>query len=116
MADDPTVLGMINRKLEDISCDVKDIKKEMKEGAVRMENHSVRLKEMECDVKDLKDGQKKIKEAVYNHAGDKKMHYNQGYHETFSEKIWRKKAEIIVSAVLGGITGLFAYLKSIGVI
>lgn len=116
MDGDPTVLGMINKNLDDISKDVKEIKKDMKAGAVMMENHSGRISHIEEDVKELSSGQKKIKETVYNHATDKNLHYNQGYEETFTEKAWRKKGEIIFSAILGSITGLIAYLKSTGVI
>jgi len=88
---DPTVLGMINKNLEGISADVKEIRKDLKDGAVTMGKHDIRLGNIENDVKDLKKGQKKIKESVYNHANDKKSHYNQGYKETFTQRTWRRK-------------------------
>ena len=101
---DPTVLGMINDNLNDISTDVKEIKKDMKAGAVKMENHDVRLGNVEHDVKDLSNGQKKIKETVWGHANDKKVHYNQGYEETFGQRTWRRKDLIAL------MTGIFALI------
>ena len=107
MTGEPTVLGMINSKLNDISCDLKDIKKDLKDGAVRMENHNGRLKNVENNINDLKNGQKKIKETVYNHANDKELHYNQGYKETFAQRTWRRKDLI---ATLTGIFALISWL------
>ena len=106
MTGEPTVLGMINSKLNDISCDLKDIKGDLKDGAVRMENHNTRLCFIEEDVKDLKTGQKKIKEAVYKHSDDKKLHYNQGYEETFPQKLKRKSPELTVSGIVITIVSL----------
>jgi len=102
---DPTVLGMINANLENISFDLNEIKKELKNGAVRMENHNVRLKNIECDVRDLTNGQKKIKKELYNHVNNREDHYNQGYKETIPQRMWRKKVEItIITSVLGILT------------
>lgn len=97
---EPTVLGMINDNLKDISIDVKEIKKDLKDGAVTMENHNVRLGNIEHDVTDLKDGQKKIKETFWNHSNNKKKHYNQGYKETFPQKAWRKKGELTLLTMI----------------
>lgn len=105
MGDDPTVLSMINDNLNSINTNIDEIKRDMKSGAVTMGKHDVRLGHIEDDVKSLKKGQKKIKESVYNHANDKKVHYNQGYKETFKQRAWRKKGEIgITSLILGIIT------------
>jgi len=101
MSSDPTVLGMINDKLTGISTDVKEIKKDMRTGAVKMENHRVRLENIETDVTEIKEGQKKIKETFWKHTLDKKKHYNQGFEETFTQRAWRKKGEIgLITAVL----------------
>ena len=103
---DPTVLGMINDNLNEIKVDVKEIKKDMKSGAVKMENHNVRLGNIEGDVKDLKTGQKKIKESMYDHANDKKEHYNQGHKETFTQRTWRRKDLIALTTAITAIIGI----------
>jgi len=105
MTGEPTVLGMINKNLDTISGDIKEIKDDMKNGAVKMENHSVRLENIETDVKDLKNGQKKIKEKVFDHATDKKVHYNQGYKETFSQRTWRRKDLIALMTAIATTIG-----------
>ena len=102
---DPSVLGMINDNLKTISTDVKEMRKELKHGAVKMENHSGRLSHVEKDVKELSNGQKKIKKELFNHKNNRKEHYNQGFKETIPQRMWRKKGEIgIITSVLGLIT------------
>ena len=100
MADIDMVYDLVKETREDVS----EIKKDMKDGAVKMENHTVRLGHIEDDVKCLKKGQKKIKESVFNHADDKKVHYNQGYKETFSQRTWRRKDLIAL------MTGIFTLI------
>lgn len=104
---DPTVLGMINEKLGDISDDVKVIKKDLKSGAVTMENHAVRLESIEHEVSEIKTGQKKIKESLWNHINSKKVHYNQGFKETIPQKVARKKAEITIITIITTVIGWF---------
>ena len=50
------------------------------------------------------------------HVEDMEKHYNPYYNETFTEKIWRKKAEIIIAAIIGSASGILALLASYGVI
>lgn len=102
---EPTVLGMINDKLTDISSDVKEIKTELKESAIKAENHDVRLIDMERDVKEIIKGQKKIKKDLYDHIADKKTHYNQGYKETIPQKVIRKRWEISVITIITTVIG-----------
>ncbi len=104
MDGDPTVLGMINKNLNVISKDVKEIKEDMKSGAVTMGKHDVRLGHIESDVKELKNGQKKIKESMWKHVNSKIVHYNQGYTETFTQRTWRRKDLIAL------LTGIFALI------
>ena len=101
MADIDMVYDLVKETRNDVS----EIKKDMKAGAVTMENHSGRLGHIENDVSELKSGQKKIKETVFNHASDKKTHYNQGYTETFTQRTWRRKDLI---ALMSGIFALIS--------
>ena len=95
---------MIYDLVKETRDDVKGIQKDLKEGAVTMENHTVRLKGIEGKVECLEDGQKKIKGALFEHVSDKKKHYNQGYSETFVEKAWRRKDVIaLATAIATGI-------------
>lgn len=101
MADIDMVYDLVKETRNDVS----DIKKDMKTGAVTMGRHDLRLGHIEDDVKSLKTGQKKIKETVFNHANDKKVHYNQGFKETFPQRVWRKRGEIgLTTSLLGIIT------------
>lgn len=97
---EPTVLSMINTNLGDISTDVKEIKRDMKSGAVKMENHEVRLG------------------TVEKHIDDPKIHYNPYYSESIPQKLWRKKPEIAAGGGLGTvIVGIIiALLSRYGVI
>lgn len=99
---DPTVLGMIHSKLGDISTDVKEIKNDMKEGAVKMENHEQRLLNVE--------GKTKLNEKItIEHIKNKKKHYNPYYSETFRQRTWRRKGDIGV-ATGGSLTVLTVVL------
>lgn len=104
---DPTMLGMINENVKEIKSDVKEMRKELKEGAVKMENHSGRLKHIEKNIKELSNGQKKIKETIWNHSNNKKTHYNQGFKETFPQRTWRRKDLIAL------MTGIFTTITLI---
>ena len=103
MSDEPSVLGMINKNLDTISGDVKDIKQEMKNGAVKMENHEGRLKNVEKDTKELKGN-------FRTHVTNKEKHYNPHYSESFGQKVRRKKGEIGVASAGGGLIGLLIFL------
>jgi hypothetical protein len=50
------------------------------------------------------------------HHDDMEKHFNPYFNETFTEKLWRKKAEIVVAAIIGSATGILALLASYGVI
>lgn len=98
---EPTVLSMINDNLNTIAEDQKDIKTSVQRIDKAQAVDSQRLDYLEGDVKDLTTGQKKIKKAMFNHSIDKKVHYNQGYKETFPQRAWRKKGEIgLLTAIL----------------
>ena len=101
MADIDMVYDLVKETRNDVS----EIKKDMKSGAVQMENHTVRLGNIEEDVKCLKTGQKKIKESLWNHVNDKKKHYNQGFSETIPQKVARKKTEITIITILTTMIG-----------
>lgn len=90
---EPTVLGMINRNLNDISIDVKEIKADIKAGAVKMENHDVRLGNIEICQKELKDD-------FQHHVTNKKKHYNQGYEDTVLKRLSRRKIEISIGTII----------------
>jgi len=103
MGGEPTVLGMINTNLEGISKDVKDIKTDLKNGAVKMENHEGRIK---ANASGLKATQK----MSIKHIENKEKHYNPYHSESFGQKIIRKKGEISVASVGGGLIGLIIFL------
>ena len=90
---EPTVLGMINNNLNCISADVKEIKDDMKKGAVKMENLDVRLGHVECD-------QEELKGNFTEHIKNKKKHYNQGYEDTLKDRLGRRKAEITIGSII----------------
>ena len=94
MTGDPTVLGMINDNLKEIKDEQKKITSCMTGMKVDVATTKVKVDNLETDVKDLKTGQKKIKKEMFNHAIDKKVHYNQGYKETFPQRVYRKKGEL----------------------
>jgi len=99
---DPTPLELIVKQLDRIEEKQDETNKCLTNIKVRQEGNYNRSKKNE--------------KAIEEHLKNKDLHYNQGYNETFTERAWRKKGEITVSAILGSITGLLAYLKSIGAI
>ena len=101
MSDDPTVLGMINDNLNSISSDVKEIKKEMKTGAVLMENHEGRIGQLEKD-------RSIVRKTFVKHINNKKKHYNQGYKEGPVDKVLRKKYEYLALLIATAIIGFVA--------
>lgn len=106
MGGEPTVLGMINESLTEIKCDVKEIKDDLKNGAVKLENHEQRILNVE--------GKTTLNEKItVEHIRNKEKHYNPHYSETFRQRVWRKRGEIGVAT--GGSIGigslLFALLK-----
>lgn len=91
MNGDPTVLGMINKNLDDIKTSVDDIKEDLKNGAVKFENHEQRLLNVE--------GKTKLNEKItIEHIKNKEKHYNPHYSESFKQRMWRKRGEIGVAA------------------
>jgi len=98
-------IDMIYDMVKETNSDIKQIKTDMTAGAIRMENHSVRLKNIEESQKRLETGQKKIKKDLFDHIGDKKKHYNQGYKETIPQRIMRKKVELTVITIITTILG-----------
>ncbi|MHA1805950.1 MAG: hypothetical protein ACTSX2_00075 [Candidatus Thorarchaeota archaeon] len=107
---DPTVLELINNRLNEIAIDVKDIK-----------NCQINLKITDEQLKattarnELKIAE--MQEAFLNHVGDERRHFNPYYNETYFQKIRRKKAEVGTSVSIGTIlaTVLIALLKYYGV-
>jgi len=100
---DPTVLGMINDNLKEIKTDVKEIKGELKKGAVKMENHEQRIVSVE--------NKTTLNEKItVEHITNKKKHYNPHYSESFGQKIKRKRGEIAVGAGGGGLIGAIIIL------
>jgi len=97
---EPTVLGLINNNLTNLNRKVDGLVTSVGNVDVKQENHDVRLGHIEHDIDCLKDGQKKIKDVVYNHANDKKVHYNQGYKETLPQKLKRKSPELTISGTI----------------
>ncbi|MHA1662536.1 MAG: hypothetical protein ACTSVR_04700 [Candidatus Thorarchaeota archaeon] len=98
-------IGMVYDLVKETRNAVSEIKDDLKNGAVKMENHNVRLGHIEADVKDLKTGQKKIKTDLWEHINSKKKHYNQGYTETIPQKVARKKVEITIITILTTLIG-----------
>lgn len=102
---DPTPLGMINDSLMSIANDQKKIVSSVAAIDKTQAVDSKRLDHIEGDVKYLKAGQKKIKESLWSHVNSKKVHYNQGYTETFSQRTWRRKDLIAL------LTGIFTAIS-----
>ncbi len=115
---DPTVLGMINNKLEDISADVKLIKNDMSDGRVKFENHELRLGHVETKVKILDKNQQTILGALKKHIDSKTEHFSRAIaDEGVWSYAWRKKLQItiqtgIVTAITIGIGLFITWLKS----
>ncbi|RLI54291.1 MAG: hypothetical protein DRP09_13515 [Candidatus Thorarchaeota archaeon] len=101
----PTVLGLINQHLESISTDVKEIRTELRNGAVTMKAHELRLNSIENNQKRIEEDQKKIKKDLFDHIGEKKKHYNQGYKETIPQRLMRKKTELTIITILTTVLG-----------
>jgi len=99
-------MDMIYDLVKETRTDVSEIKRDMKLGAIEMENHNVRLGHIETDIKDLKTGQKKIKTDLWNHINSKKKHYNQGYTESFSQRTWRRKDLIALLTTISTIIAI----------
>lgn len=87
---------MIYDLVKETRDDVRAIKTDLKNGAVKMENHEGRIGRVETDVSE-------IKEMTIEHVRNKKKHYNMGYKETVPQKIWRKKVEL-------GLLGIILFL------
>ena len=100
MSDDPTVLGMINNNLTSLNKKVDGLVLSVGAVDVKQENHAVRLGHIENDIDCLKTGQKKIKDSMWGHANDKKVHYNQGFKETIPQKLKRKSPELTISGTI----------------
>lgn len=84
MSGDPTVLGMINKNLTEINVDIKEIKEDLKSGAVKMENHEQRIRQ----------NSKKAKAAIQKiekHEDKKEVHWNEAIaNETLPQRLRRK--------------------------
>ena len=110
---DPMVLGMINKSLNDIGTDVKEIKTKLGEGALAMNDMKHGIRNLETKVEVLEDGQKKIKKTLYDHTESdegKKKHYMQGFTETFTQRTWRRKDILfIATAITTTITFIIQY-------
>ena len=114
---DPMVLGMINKSLNDIGTDVKEIKTKLGEGALAMNDMKHGIRNLETKVEVLEDGQKKIKKTLYDHTESdegKKKHYMQGYTETFPQKVWRRKDVITLATAIS--TFIMWTINELGVI
>lgn len=102
---EPTVLGMINKNLNDIKDNQGEANKSLTSIQVSLENHNVRMKNLEQSQRRIEAGQKKIKKDLYEHIGDKKKHHIQGYKETIPQKLVRKKLEISIITIITTVIG-----------
>jgi tetrahydromethanopterin S-methyltransferase subunit G len=112
MSDEPTVLGMIDQRLERIENNQTENTTLLfqkidsictMQTDLRITDEVIKAKIAFVETLNARTNEElaKINKRLDEHERDREIHYNQYYNETIPQKIWRKKPEILAGGSVG---------------